>query len=700
MTVWSWGPQPSDLEGTPTLARTRRIPPPVAALCATAAGGLALFVLPLCGIHLRQMNGLGLLSVLSARSLTGVVLLTLSFVLALGLRDAHPVVLAAMLVGIVICLDGVTVLAEPEPRFATAYQIAGFTEYVSRTGHVAPGIAAYFSWPGFFTLVSFMEGVAGIHDLVPVLRIWPVAIDLACLPPLFLILRTFRLTWRAKWFAALLFCVANWVGQDYFSPQAFNYLLYLLFIAILMTWFGHASQAPARAEPEQARPARRWTMMGRRRTLEPGELPSAQISQGQRVLLLATLVAIFAVSVVSHQLTPFFMVGACGALVLVRRCTLAGLPVLLGVILLGWISFAAVAYWSGHQSVVFGGIGHLGVNVSTSVAGRMTGSTPQHLRVLYVRGGLAAVVLALAVFGALRRRRRGVDDRAALVLMCVPFLAVGLQSYGGEIGLRVYLFALPGACVLAACLFFPAPEEAGSPWEVLPTVAVLAAVLAVAFFVARYGNEAYEQVPRGELTAMNYVYAHDSQGARLVWLSPAPAIDNTPQMPWQYRDIEKVDFIAAQAPHSPANVAGIVSTLRDLGPGTYLITTRTEETYLEQAASYPPGWGDRFRVGLAAAPRVRVAFANHDAAIFTLQWPPGTTPKPPAINAAGPALRTTAWTVADLAVFDLLVAVLLAREFTRVWRVGPRPPRALTVASVPLLALLLAVVIERFVTLS
>src|SRR6266496_4252754 len=165
--------------------------------------------------------------------------------------------LAVTLATIVICLDAVTVLIEPEPRFATAYQIAGFTEYISRTGHVAPGIAAYFSWPGFFTLVSFMEGVAGIHDLVPVLRIWPVAIDLACLPPLFLILRTFRLTWRAKWFAALLFCVANWVGQDYFSPQAFNYLLYLLFIAILLTWFGRPAPAPPPADPRTPPPTER-----------------------------------------------------------------------------------------------------------------------------------------------------------------------------------------------------------------------------------------------------------------------------------------------------------------------------------------------------------------------------------------------------------------------------------------------------------
>ena len=79
----------------------------------------------------------------------------------------------------------------------------------------------------------------------------------------------------------------------------------------------------------------------------------------------------------SHQLTPFFMLGACGGLVLARRCTITGLPVLLGVILVGWVSFAAAAFWSGHPSDIFGGIGHLGANLSTSVAGQAGGQHPR-----------------------------------------------------------------------------------------------------------------------------------------------------------------------------------------------------------------------------------------------------------------------------------------------------------------------------------
>ncbi len=294
-----------------------------------------------------------------------------------------------------------------------------------------------------------------------------------------------------------------------------------------------------------------------------------------------------------------------------------------------------------------------------------------------------------------------VDDRAVLVLTCAPFLSLGLQSYGGEISLRIYLFALPAASLLAAYLFFPAPQPGRRAWRSLPAVAICALVLVPAFFVARYGNEAFERIPSGELTAFDYLYAHDSAGARLVWLSPEPVSDNTPQMPWESRDIEKIDFIPTLAPRDPASVAGLVATLRALGPGSYLMTTSTQETYLQQEASFPSGWSARFRADMGAAAGVRTVFANGDAVIYTLSWPPGTARQPLNVSAAGSPVRATFWTPVGLVVLGLLLLVLVAREFIRVCLGAPRRLiRPLTLASLPLLMLLLVVVIERFIVLS
>jgi hypothetical protein len=694
-----------------------------------AAAGLTLFLVSLGQVRIARMNGLGLISALPVSSLLGLAMLIGAFTTALSLSPrrlagrSRALLLAAILAAIVVCLDGVTAIVEAEPRFPTTYQIAGFVGYIAQSGHTAPAIDAYFSWPGFFALVAFLQGVAGNHDLTPVLRWWPAAVDLLCLLPLWLILANLRISSRAKWLAALLFTLGNWVGQDYFSPQSFNFLLYLAFAAILLTWFRWPAgpPQPRRPEPRVVRRLATRVFGG----LTPGELPPRPISAGDRIALFTLLVAIFAASVVSHQLTPVFMLAACAGLILARRCHSPTLLVLLIVIFAGWVSFGTVAYWSGHLSTVFGGFGQLNSNLSSSVTGRLSGVSRQHELIPLARIAAAVLLAVLAAAGLVRRRRRGTDDRALLVLACVPFAGFAVQSYGGEIALRVYLFALPALCVLTACLFFPErpdvsraghqagpapaharPATAAGPGRrrALPAAAAAATILSLAlaglFLLTRYGNEQFEQTPAGELAAMNYLYAHDSRGVLLAWLSEQPAADPTPNMPWSYQDLTKVSYLAVLAPPDPRQVSGLAARLRTLGPGSYLITTSTQEAYLQSAASYPPGWGRQFRASMAAAPGVRVVFSNSAAVIYAYRWPPGTAQPDRTLSATSP-VRHTIWTPAGLAVLVLALLSGLALEFTRITRPQHRRAlRALTWTAVPLALALLAIVAIRFAVLS
>jgi hypothetical protein len=413
------------------------------------------------------------------------------------------------------------------------------------------------------------------------------------------------------------------------------------------------------------------------------------------------VLGIFVFSTTSHQLTPFDMIAACLGLVAVRRCTVTGLPVLMAVIVTGWVSFAAVGFWSGHLSALFGDLGNFGGNLTSSVSDRITG-TAQHRHVLDIRTAFAAVVLLMAAAGLLRRRRRGTDDRILIALLCMPFLAFATQSYGGEIALRVYLFALPAAAVLAAYLFFPsARDKIGHVWRVLVPLSACAVVLVMSFFVARYGNEVFEQTPPGEISAFDYLYAHDQGPIRLLWLSPAPATDNTPQMPWEYRDIEKIEFLPELAPRDPASLAGLLATFRGQGPDSYLITTSTQESYLTQEANYIPGWGAAFRAQMAATPGVQIIYANADAVIYALQFPPGTPAHPPVIATASPPSRGTVLTPIGLAVLGLLLLVLVVREYVRVCLGAPRRLiRILTMTSLPLLVAFVVIVALRFIVVS
>jgi hypothetical protein len=733
---------------------------PGAVIGGVVVAGLVLFLAPLGGVDIALLNGYGLISVLPVLSLLGITAAVIAFSAALCLPRAYPAVLGIALAGIVICLDAVTVFTEPEPRFPTSYQIAGFVEYVSRTGHAAPGLDAYFSWPGFFAAVAFLQHVTGNHDLIPVLRWWPVTVDMACLVPLYLILRALRASWRAQWLAAFLFEVGNWVGQDYFSPQAFNYFLYLSLVAILLNWFGLPSSstvpAPREKSGSRAKSAARGKSVARRKSVasvkrapggkstarakpvprgrpvpsweralrdwfswwcswisvfswwrwwysvpERGEIESRPTSRAQRALLLTIVLGIFVFSTTSHQLTPFDMIAACLGLVAVRRCRVTGLPVLMAVIVTGWVSFAAVGFWSGHLSALFGDLGNFGGNLTSSVADRVTG-TAQHQHVVDIRSAFAGVVLLMAAGGLLRRRRRGTDDRILIALLCMPFLAFATQSYGGEIALRIYLFALPAAAVLAAYLFFPSTSDGGGyKWRVLVPVSACSVVMVLAFFIARYGNEVFEQTPSGEVAAFDYLYAHDQSPIRLLWLSPAPAADNTPQMPWEYRDIEKIEFLPELAPRDHASLSGLIATFRGEGPDSYLITTSTQESYLAQEANYSPGWGAEFRARLAATSGVRIVYANADAVIYALEFPPGTPANPPVIATASPVSRGSVLTPIGLAVLALLLLVLIAREYVRVCRGAPRRLiRMLTLTSLPLLVAFAVIVAMRFIVIS
>src|SRR6201996_6848699 len=709
--------RPKPPSGSPFISAPSWLP--TALIAVLGGAGVALFfgTVGQATPKLDDMSGLGLISIMPRASLAGLGLLALPFVRALGRPRPKPLVLGALVAAIVICLDGVTTVMEPEPRFPTAYWIAGFVEYIYRTGHTSPALSAYFSWPGFFEAVAAIEHLVGSDNLMPVLRYWPVAMDLLALVPMGLIVKRLHATWRAKWLALFIFTVGNWVGQDYFSPQSFMYVLYLFMLALLITYFGKRSTADAaESGPDSGRAGHR--VASRRfvphvpvpafaqRLLDrvkldrplPGDKPAVTASRGARIAAASGIVAIMVFATVGHQLTPFFMVVACVALALIGRCQLRSLPVLLAVIFAAWVSFGAVGFWSGHLGDMFGGLGDLGSNLSTSVSARSTGTSSLHKYVLYSRDGFAAIVLIMAGLGLLRRRRLAIDDRVLVVLTAVPFLGFGLQSYGGEMALRVYLFMLPAACVLAAMLFFPAPVSDWRPWRTLPALAVCVIAATVIFFIPRYGNEAFERTPTGEVTAMNYLYAHDSQGIHVLWTSEDPVNDVTPQIPWSYQDIEKIDYLPEKAPLNPVSVKSVVAELRASGPGSYLITSTTQEQYLEQGASYPATWGQDFTAAMKAYPGVKVAYSNQDAVIYTLTWAKGTARQP--LPSTVQTLPSTIWTPIGLAELALLLLVLGAREFIRIWRpADTRLARRLSMASIPLLVIFVIIVLIRFVVL-
>lgn len=690
---------------------------PLAGVGGLTAVGLLMYLLPLGRVDLTGMNGYGLVSVLPAVSLVGLALLTVAFLLALSFPRPHPLLLGTQLAGLAGCLYGVSSLIEPLPRFPISWVHLGLVEYIGRTGAAPPELDSRFSWPGFFALVAFLTRESSWSDLVAMVQLVPFVSNLLFLLPLALILRNLRAIWPAKWFAAWLFLVLNWVGQDYFSPQGFSYGLYLVFLAALVTWFRPPETNLASAlDAARCGVVRWWRLpspLGPGRV--PGELPAEPVGSAVRMALLLAVVGVFTVTTASHPLTPFVMVIACAGLVVADRCVATGLPTLLAVILVAWLSYLAVGYWSAHLGELLGGIGDFWGNLSTSVGNRVRGNN-EHQMVVYTRIGLAGLAFMLAAGGLWRRRRRGIDDRVVLVFLLVPFTVIGLQSYGGEIPLRVYLFALPAVCVFTAYLFFPetGPIPRRPPRFLAAASATL--VLLAGFFVARYGNERYELTRVGELAAVQYVYQQPGP-ARILFPTDPAGRAATPFMPVGYRDVERVSTASIPAPADPTAISGVIERLRERGPGTYLLTTRSQEAYLELGRNYPPGWGDRFRAALAASPQLQVVVKNPDAVGYALRAPAGPTPPGPTPAGRTPAGPTpgrqpmiergtrigmTPWTPVGVAIVAVLLALLIGREL---WRLRLAPTengrlRPLTLATLPLLVGLALVVVERLVLLT
>ncbi|MFH8774613.1 lipopolysaccharide biosynthesis protein [Streptomyces sp. NPDC017958] len=638
---------------------------------------------------LDGMGGLGLVSVLPLPTLVGAALLITVFASLLRLRREHRALLLVTLLATVVSLHALPAVLETEPRFATAWQHLGFIDYIDRTGSAVPDLDARWSWPGFFAVAAFVARACGIDDFTEIIRWWPTAVQLAYLAPMFLLTRSLRASWRAKWTGVWLFVLSGWVGQDYFSPQGFTFLLYLVFVAILLVWF----RAPHAV----------WTKF------RPGEAEVEPIDRRRRAVLLLVLIGLYAASVPAHQLTPFVMLGVLAALVLLGRSELRGLPILFTVLVAVWVCFMAEPYWSGHFDDLFGGVGGVGSNVSTSVSGRIQGGNPTHKLVLYIRVLLAGSVLALACWGWWRRRFHRYRERSLLVLTFVPFLGFGMQSYGGEMALRVFMFAVPGAALLGALALFPrtgvtAKEREKERIGLAPLAALLAGLLLMGgFLVARWGNESFERTRPGEVAAMDWVYAHDRPTVRLLWLSQDTVNDVTPAMPWGARDMERVNYVPTSAPVDPVLVSGLVKALKDAGPNSYLMINESQVTYLELDAGYSATWKSRLIHNLDDRQELTRVLVNADVTVYALRkQPTGPVPKPNP-GRIGPQVTWTSWSVVGALAAVALILLLTARE---VVRVAARPSigqlRWLQGSfwfSVPLLAVLLASLVQRFLTM-
>jgi hypothetical protein len=278
---------------------------------------------------------------------------------------------------------------------------------------------------------------------------------------------------------------------------------------------------------------------------------------------------------------------------------------------------------------MLGQAGRIDAAFSQNVANRINGDI-DHRIVADLTLLAGAMMWGLACLGAWRllQQSRRYRVPAALCLAAVPLLA--LQTYGGEMLLRVQLFALPFTAFFAAAALVHGFHDQR---RVLRSTVIAGGLLTLAalFMFARYGNEKIDNFTRDEQKAVVKLYALAKPGSILV--------AGTGNLPWKYEEYAAHRYrLVIQMPHWSAtataaasqNLTPLLADIRDTmsasKPRAYLIIARSEEAEVDQL-----GYGTRGSLALVAtairrSPLFTTVYTNPDASIFTVA--PKTIAKP------------------------------------------------------------------------
>ncbi|CAN5472678.1 hypothetical protein BH11ACT6_BH11ACT6_42280 [soil metagenome] len=338
----------------------------------------------------------GLLTSASPLLLASILLTAVGFVLAVRANSFRVAGLAVFLMIVVQRLP--TAIGTDGPMYPWVYKHLGVVDYIQHTNALAHGVDVYNDWPGIFGLTAWFSDLTGLsptafaHWFTPG---WHLLFVLL----IFAAARAWDLDRMQAMVAVFVAASINWVAQDYFSPQGTAMLLAVGVIIVM----GHSRQRP---------------------------------------VAVPILIVLFAAVVISHQLTPFWLLAAIGLLAVTKRLKPWWIFIPLGVILLAFVA--------SNYSAISGFLDFSGNVVDNAKSNVPTvGSPGQQLMSMMVRALTAAMWLSTAAVLAYRAYRRQ-PFFALGVLAFSPMLIIAGASYGGEAIFRVFLYSLVGCSIILA----------------------------------------------------------------------------------------------------------------------------------------------------------------------------------------------------------------------------------------------------------
>ncbi|GAA0517030.1 hypothetical protein Ade02nite_84760 [Paractinoplanes deccanensis] len=588
--------------------------------------GLALRWLPLAGapVALLAVRGLdvddlgdyGLPPELPLAWYVALAVLTAGAGVTLAGREFDRRRSAAYLTGLVAVLYGTVLVAADVPRYPWVYKHIGVTRYIDLHGSVDWSIDIYHRWPGFFSLGAYASWLGGTPDPTAWVG-W--AEPVLCLLNALLVVSTVgAITGRARagWGAATIFVAANWVGQTYYAPQAFGFLLTLAVYAVLLRHL----RRPSLSRPGGVAESLAIRAVGG--SVEETQLMPRPQPVWRPAYAITLVLFLFAVIVASHQLTPYMTVFGVGALVVLGGVRVWWLPIAMLAIALGYLGIH-LDYINDNFGVFssidpFSNMQHSTLYDFAPVAGKVFND--------YAGYALTGLLAVLSVLGAVTMLRRRLARQAMLLLFlaAAPCVLIFGQNYGGEATLRVLLFSIPWAGGLAFAALDP--WLAGGTRRRLRLVLrqpVVLLLLVALFVPSFYGKDELNIVGTDEVDAANWFYATTPPGSVLMMCGPGfpvrvgatynqyrgPKTDDDP-------NLLRTDVLRDRPLGSRQDVDIVVSLIRQYSRSGYLVFARSSIRYAHVYQLVPDGELRNLERAVARSGRFTLAYRNDSVRIY------------------------------------------------------------------------------------
>ncbi len=578
---------------------------------------LVLWKLAVAEIDVRQLDDFGLVALLPWQLWLALAILSTGFVMSLHMDMGRTPLPLAHLFVLVVILHLTPALVYDNVRYPWVWKHIGMVDFIQRHGTVdrdARFLKAYQNWPGLFYATAWISNLFGwgVTDLARLSRYAPPVFEAGFVVALTQVYQRLTVDLRIVWVAVWVFLCGNWIGQDYYSPQAVALLLYLLIIGLCLGPLRSRQWWTANVRGTVGLLAAKYvTLLQSEQGRGPDGFRQSPGSLNQLAALLVFAVAVLGL-VTTHQLTPIALILALSALFAVGQINLSYLLFVLTAELL-WLFYFASPYVAQNLAGEFRDFGS-GIHAAS---GRMVDVSLASAGKWWVVAGGRACALGIsimAIAGGILRLRAGYRDVAAAVLVLAPLPMVA-TSYGGEILFRVYMFALPFLAFFAAAAVFTRPFKNSALWF-RPVLAAVLVMLCVGFYFGDNGKDLEYTYSTKEIAASTWVLENAPAGTLLV--------EGCREYPSQFMNYENFTYLPIDQESQQERariVARPASILADWMSGSrwtagYVIITRSQKLSTEYNGALPHGALDRMEQALLQSPDFNVVYANEDARVF------------------------------------------------------------------------------------